>query len=193
MALEVAMAELRMMLDMDMDIEGELEGETFGAAALVVPGTTGEVGPALSLSGQTVVETSSVTTWVEGVGMTGLLDMTGVEEATGVETGMLEDAMLETTWLEEAGTLEIITGPDVGPAEGLSVSGQMVVDMSVVTTSVELGMGTAGMLLDATWLDEAAWLEEAGMLETMTGAEVGPAEGLSVSGQMVVLMSVVMT
>lgn len=57
-ALEVDMAELRMMLD----IEGDLEGETLGEAALVMPGATGEVGPALSVSGQTVVETSWVTT-----------------------------------------------------------------------------------------------------------------------------------
>lgn len=125
--------------------------------------------------------------------MTGLLlDMTGVEEATGVETGTYEEAMLEATWLEEAGTLETMTGADVGPAEGLSVSGQMVVEMSVVTTSVELDMGTTGTL-DATLLDEATWLDEAGTLDTITGAEVGPAEGLSVSGQMVVLTSVVMT
>ena len=47
--------------------------------------------------------------------------------------------------LEITGTLDTATGEELGVAiaEGLSVSGQMVVLTSVVTTAIELGEGVA--------------------------------------------------
>ena len=188
-ALEVAMAELLRALDR----EGALEEDGLGMAALL-DGTTGTVGLGLSVSGQIVVDISSVTTVVEaGLGITGAL-VTGLEEA-GVEgAGTLETI----TGVEETGTLETMTGeeePGVGITEGLSVSGQMVVLISVVSTLVDSSTGTLdeGIGIGAGLLETAG--VETGTLETMTGEElgVGIAEGLSVSGQNVVLISVVRT
>ena len=188
-ALEVAMAELLRALDR----EGALEEDGLGMAALL-DGTTGTVGLGLSVSGQIVVDISSVTTVVEaGLGITGAL-VTGLEEA-GVEgAGTLETI----TGVEETGTLETMTGeeePGVGITEGLSVSGQMVVLISVVSTLVDSSTGTLdeGIGIGAGLLETAG--VETGTLETMTGEElgVGIAEGLSVSGQIVVLISVVRT
>ena len=188
-ALEVAMAELLRALDR----EGALEEDGLGMAALL-DGTTGTVGLGLSVSGQIVVDISSVTTVVEaGLGITGAL-VTGLEEA-GVEgAGTLETI----TGVEETGTLETMTGeeePGVGITEGLSVSGQMVVLISVVRTLVDSSTGTLdeGIGIGAGLLETAG--VETGTLETMTGEElgVGIAEGLSVSGQIVVLISVVRT
>ena len=188
-ALEVAMAELLRALDR----EGALEEDGLGMAALL-GGTTGTVGLGLSVSGQIVVDISSVTTVVEaGLGITGAL-VTGLEEA-GVEgAGTLETI----TGVEETGTLETMTGeeePGVGITEGLSVSGQMVVLISVVSTLVDSSTGTLdeGIGIGAGLLETAG--VETGTLETMTGEElgVGIAEGLSVSGQIVVLISVVRT
>ena len=130
-ALEVAMAELLRALDR----EGALEEDGLGMAALL-DGTTGTVGLGLSVSGQIVVDISSVTTVVEaGLGITGAL-VTGLEEA-GVEgAGTLETI----AGVEETGTLETMTGeeePGVGITEGLSVSGQMVVvSLSMTVTMV---------------------------------------------------------
>lgn len=51
----------------------------------------------------------------DGVGITGALVTTGVEEATGVETGTLET----TTGAEDTGPLETGTGAEDGVADGV--------------------------------------------------------------------------
>lgn len=66
---------------------------------------------------------------------------------------------LDVAWLD-MGTLETITGvegvgaaEEVGATEGVSDSGQIVVDSSITSTSVEVGV--------------------VGLLDTMTGVEAG--------------------